>query len=177
MRLEFPILFPPWLLKVGRVVLSANDDVDRLAGCDEVGEFEREWRVAALVVAGVDAVDPHGGGIVHCTEVQHQPAAAGEIGCGYLQAIPDGAVEARIAQAAGLCFGSKWDLDGTVPDYFGRMTQLGAAVESEVPRAVKGLPLGAAKLWPRVVGDTVQGFGIRENIHGDRMPRCTAGSR
>ena len=76
-----------------RTIISCGSPASRC-----VGDFEREGRVAPSWWQRLDAVDPYGGRIVHCAEVQHQPLAGRQIGFGHLQAIPDGAVEARCHQ-------------------------------------------------------------------------------
>ena len=112
--MELPILFSARLGEVGRIVQGADHDC-LLAVRQEVGHLAGEGSVAALMVAGESAVHPDGRAMIDGREMQEDAFAVGWRGSVEGPAVPAGAKESGIRDAAGLGFRREGHEDASIP--------------------------------------------------------------
>jgi hypothetical protein len=156
-RLELPVLFATRLREVGRIVVRPQDD--RLGAVhQQIGEVERERRIAPLVAAGERAVHPYGRRPVHGAEVKEQALVLLQRLGFEGAAIPAPAVEAGIAHAARLRLGREGDDDLAVPLHLLGRAPAGVRVDDEIPGPVQRGPGIAVQQGARVA---VSGGGFR----------------
>ena len=145
-RFELPVLLAAGLFEIGRVIVGADDDLLGTVGGENIGDFDGEGGVAALVPADLDAVDPHPGDMVDRAEVENKTFAGFQLRSVKGSAVPDGTEEAGVADAAACGFGGERHLNLGVPEDLGEGVPLGARIDGEVPLAVERGPLRALQL-------------------------------
>ena len=115
-----------------------------------VGDLHLEGHEAALVVAGLHAVDVNKGLIVHCAEVQEDAASALLFGQSDLLLIPYSHHKVLVTHTGQLRLGSKGHIDGLCQLIVGicKATGLTTAtvIDLKVPNAVQILPILTLKL-------------------------------
>ena len=164
-RFELPVLLAAGLFEIGGVVVGADDELLWAFTGEGVGDLDGEGSVAAFVPGDFYAIDPHIGGGVDCTEVQDDALSGFELGPVKLTAVPYGAEEAGVSDAAGGSFRGEGHLDAGVPRDLGEGVPLSVGIDSKVPFTVERGPLLALQLRSGIAGLRAQASVDRGKLH------------
>src|SRR5829696_4810117 len=159
---QLPVLFSPWFRQIGRVVVGADHYALQRPLVQQIGDVERERRVAALVLAAGAAIDPDGRTVIDRTEVQQDAAAIGWPHEAKVAAVPARMIEALVTHAARRRLRRERHRDGAIPEHVGGPAIDRIVVERELPLAVEGHPAFAHELWPWVATAQIEVGGRSE---------------
>ena len=155
MRMKPPVLLAARLGEIVRIVLSADDDFDAVAGRHMPCDIDAERQVPALVGRGKLLVHPHGRAIVDGPEVQDQALVGFQLQRWQQPAIPAGDIKARIADPARRRLGRKWHVDRLAPRDIGGLRPARVGVDREIPGTVQGRPVLAGEERARIATPVV----------------------
>ena len=142
-----------------RVVDADHEPVRRAR--PQLRQLEGEWRVAALMLAQLPAIEPRGGAPVGSAEHQEDALPPPCVGDGHRARVPTDVRAVRDTGERGAPGERHQDLTSRREGALGpsRALPLVAKVERKLPAAVEVDPLGALEIGARVLGEG-NGIGV-----------------